>query len=210
MDPIATIRQRYGFDLPELYRELLSMGRFSTTPWENYLNLHECEWLSLEEIANYEFLDFQITSDGGFVPFGVSAGRDEYCWRLDWATEAEPPVVFCERGESGFGYAPHFQGFLYRQSLEEFAGYGGPENERGLASLQRTVAILAPNLPGPWSGHLRELAEHKFADWKKGKHGELYLVTKDELASVITEQLAFRHLNEPFLQDKERANRAKP
>lgn len=205
IDTIASIRNRYGFDFPELYRKLLEMGHFSTTPWENYLNLHECEWLSLEEIATYEFLDFQITSDGGFVPFGITARRDEYCWRIDWATEGEPPIVFCERGESGFGYAPHFQSFLYRQALEEFAGYGGPEDEKGLASLHRAVAILAPYLPGPWSRHLRELAERKFADWKKGNLGEVYLLAKDELEGLIAEQLAFSHLNEQFEQDKESA-----
>lgn len=186
------------------------MGHFSTSPWENNLNLHECEWLSLEEIATYKILDFQITSEGGFVPLGITARRDEYCWRIDWATEAEPPIVLCERGGSGFGYAPHFQEFLYRQALEEFAGIGSPEDEEGLASLQHTVAILAPYLPGPWSVHLRGLAERKFADWKKDKLGEVYLLAKDDLDGVIAEQLSFPHLNEAFVQDKERAKRAKP
>lgn len=202
MDTITSIRCRYGFDLPELYRKLLAKGHFAPKPWENYLNLHECEWLSLEEIAAYEFLDFQITSDGGFVPFGITARRDEYCWRIDWATEAEPPIVFCGRGESGFGYAPHFQGFLYRQALEEFAGYGGPENEKGLATLQRTVGILAPYLASPWAGQLRELADRRFAEWKMGKRGEVYLLAKDELEAVIAEQLPFSHLNERFEQEK--------
>ena len=207
MDTIAAIRQRYGFELPELYFRLLSTGHFSTKPWETYLNLHECEWLSLEEIATYEFMEFQITSDGGFVPFGISARRDEYCWKLDWATETEPPVVVCERGERGFGYAPHFQGFLYRQAIEAFAGCGGVENERSLSILQRTVHILTPYLPCPWSDHLRGLAEHKFSDWKKGNHGERFLVTKEEVAGVIAEQLDFPYLNESFVQDKTRAKR---
>jgi hypothetical protein len=202
----AAIRQRYGFEFPELYQKLLTLGCFSTTPWDNYLDLPECEWLSLDKIATYKFLDFQITSDGGFVPLAITSRRDEYCWRLDWLAESEPPIVFCERG---FGYAPHFQGFLYRQTLETFAGFGSPENPRGLAKLQRTVSILAPHLSARWSSHLNELAKYHFADWKKGKQGEMYLVEKNELSAAIIENLSFPHLNESFVLDKERAQRSK-
>lgn len=131
-DALTAIRTRYGCELPPSYCALLAKGHFSPSPWENFLALHDCEWLPLAEIAAYRFLSFQIASDGGFVPFAVSARRDEFCWRLDWAAGGEPPVVFCERGESGFGYAPHFQGFLFRKALEEFAGMGGVENPRGL------------------------------------------------------------------------------
>jgi hypothetical protein len=209
MDAIASIRERYGFEFPELYRTLLAKGHYSTTPWENLLDLRECEWLSLEEIATYEFLDFQITSDGGFVPFGISSRRDEFCWRLDWATGGEPPIVFCERGDSGFGFAPHFQGFLYRRALEEFAGYDGPSDERDLARLRHAVDILTPYLPGRWAGQLRGLAERDFGRWHRGPRGEIYLVPEDELNATIAEQLAFPHLNEKFIQDKDRVKRAR-
>jgi hypothetical protein len=210
MDAITSIRERYGFEFPELYRTLLAKGHFSTTPWENFLDLQDCEWLSLEDIASYEFLDFQITSDGGFVPLAISARRDEFCWRLDWATGAEPPIVFCERGESGFGYAPHFQGFLYRKALESFGGYDGPDSEKDLKRLRHAVDIISPYLPGAWSGQLLRLAQRDFAEWKRGKLGEVYLFPKEELKAVIAEHLAFAHLDEKFVQDKELlARRAK-
>lgn len=118
----------------------------------------------LPKIATYKFLDFQITSNGGFVPFAVSARGDEDCWRLDWAETTEPPVVLCERGENGYGYAPHFQGFLYRKALEEFAGYGGIERERDLKRLRHAVTLIAPSLPSAWAGRLQELAQREFGE----------------------------------------------
>lgn len=205
MDAAALIQQRYGYSPPDLYRTLRAAGHFSTTPWENYLSFHDCEWLSPEEIAGYEFLDFQITSDGGFVPFAVSSRRDEYCWRLDWSAGAERPVAFCERGEEGFGYAPDFRGFLYRKALEEFAGRGGCENEAGLGHLRRAVAIIAPHLPDPWADHLRGLARRDLGEWSRGRYGELYALSKAELEAAIGANLAFPHLDETFSLDKERA-----
>ncbi len=208
MDPQKLIQTRYGFALPDIYRALLVKGHFTTKPWKNYLSFDDCEWLSLDQIANYKFLDFQITSDGGFVPFAVSSRRDEYCWRLDWATGTESPVVFCEYGESGFGYAPDFRGFLYRKALEEFAGHNDFANDEGkLVELRQAVKIISPHLPTSWSNQLRELAACGLDDWHTGEYGELYVLPKSELADRIASQLAFPQLNETFAQDKERARR---
>lgn len=209
MDAHASIQQRYGFALPGLYRTLLAKGHFSTKPWKNYLGFDDCEWLSVEDIATSEFLDFQITSDGGFVPFAISARRDEWCWRLDWATSAEPPIAFCERGEGGFGFAPDFRGFLYRKALEEFAGhndFSGSANK--LADLQRAVKIITPHLPGSWGIQLGKLAKYKLSEWQKGDYGELYVLPKSEAEMLIADQLSFPQLNEAFVQDKERARGA--
>lgn len=208
MDAVASIRQRYGFALPDLYCTLLAKGHFSPQPWMNYLSLDGCEWLTLDAIASYEFLDFQITSDGGFVPFAVSSRCDEWCWRLDWAASAEPPVVFCERGETGFGYAPDFRGFLYRKALEEFAGYNDFAAGGGkLADLRRAVAVIATHLPGAWGEQLLALAKHELSGWRRGNAGELHVLPRSELEALIAERLAFPHLNETFAQDRERARR---
>lgn len=208
MDAQALIQKRYGFALPDLYQSLLANGHFTVKPWNNYLSFDDCEWLSLENIATYRFLDFQITSDGGFVPFAVSSRRDEYCWRLDWATGANSPIVFCEYGESGFGYAPDFRGFLYRKALEEFAGHNDiAGDESKLGELQRAVKIICQHLPTAWSNQLRELAACALDDWQEGEYGELYVLPKSELETRIADQLAFPHLNETFEQDKDRANR---
>lgn len=209
MDADTSIQQRYGFALPGLYRTLLARGHFSPRPWKNYLSFDDCEWLTLEAIATYEFLDFQITSDGGFVPFAVSGRRDEWCWRLDWAAQAGPPVVFCEHGENGFGYAPDFQGFLYRKALEEFAGHNDfAAQGRKLEDLRRAVAIITPHLPAAWGKQLRALATYDLSEWHRGDYGELYVLPKSELETLIAEHLAFPYLNETFIQDKERARRS--
>lgn len=204
------IRDRYHCDLPNSYCRVQAGGHFATTPWPNYLELNDCEWLSLEQIAAYKFLDFQITADGGFVPFALSARGDEYCFRLDWAADgAESPVVICERGESGVGYAPDFRGFLYRKALEEFGGQGGPENERGLIRLRHAVEIVLKYLPTRWSDRLNDLARVEFGEWQTGKYGSKCLLSQNELAALIESELAFPHLNEVFVQDRELLRRRK-
>ncbi len=197
-EAVRAIQQRYGFSLPELYLNLLSRGHFSVVPWDNYLSLSDCEWLSLPAIAEYKFLSFQIQSLGGFVPFAVTPRGDEYCWKLDWITSSEPAVVFCERGETGFGFAASFQGFLYRQTLEIFAGVGSPENEKGLRELRRSADILTPFLPSEWSGYVKELSAKPLSEWQTGKFGEKFLIAKAELQCILESQLAFEHLNERF------------
>jgi hypothetical protein len=211
MDAVASIQERYNFTFPELYRTLRANGHFSPQPWKNYLSFDNCEWLTLDAIANYKFLDFQITSEGGFVPFGVSSRNDEWCWRLDWATDLEPPVVFCEWGETGFGYAPDFRGFLYRNAMEEFAGSNDFATGSGkLADLQQAVAILSPHLPKTWGEQLQALAKHELNLWSRGNSGELYILPRRELEAIIADQLAFPHLNEVFMQDKARSKRLSP
>lgn len=210
MDTLAAIETRYGITLPKLYRDFLVQRHFSPEPWKNYLAFDDCEWLSPKAIESYKFLDFQISSDGGFVPFATTSRRDEFCWCLDWATGAEPPIVFCERGESGFGYAPDFRGFLYRKALEEFAGYNDFASDEGkLGDLQRAVKIISPHLPAEWAKQLRTLAEYDLDEWQEGDAGELYVLAPADLEARIGSQLAFAHLNESFEQDKERVNRSK-
>jgi len=56
--------------------------------------------------------------------------------------------------------------------------------------------MLAPHLSARWSSHLNELAKYHFADWKKGKQGEIYLVEKNELNDTIaTKRPDGRHMS---------------
>src|SRR5262245_53273534 len=103
-DPLAVIEERYGISLPHLYRTLSAAGHFDHHGGV-CLALTDVEWLRPQEIASYEFLDWQAPHKTWFVPFAMSARRDEWGWRLDWADGGEPPVVFCERGPEGYGYA---------------------------------------------------------------------------------------------------------
>ena len=161
MDQLQAIESRYGIVVPAAYRAMHAEGRF-TAGSENWLSLTDLEWLDLVEIAAYEFEHWQLAHAGGFVPFAVSARRDEWCWRLDWADGGELPIAFCEHGPEGYGYAPDFCGFLFCTLLEELSGSWVVEDEadaRGQAAVLRSVDAVLPHLPAAWADQC--------ADWPR-------------------------------------------
>jgi hypothetical protein len=104
----AAVEERYAFELPEVYRSLCAAGHFNHRGTD-CLNLIDVEWLTPEDIADYKFLDWQAPHKKWFVPFAMSARRNEWGWRLDWAGGGEPPVAFCERGPEGRGTACYWK-----------------------------------------------------------------------------------------------------
>jgi hypothetical protein len=204
MDPYAPIKQRYGFDLPETYRVLQGQGHLAL-PWEKYLVFQDCEWLNLEDIAEYEFNDWEIASDGGYVPFAITARHEPYCWRLDWAAGGEPAIVLCEQGEKAVCLAPDLRGLLYRLALEAFGGRNAFSNSAQTKDLSRAVDIVTPLLPKPWADRLQELRRRP---WKKADD-DLRVITWQECQDIIKSDLAFPHLDEKFIHDKEYLKRLK-
>jgi hypothetical protein len=208
MDALASITKRFEFTLPAAYKALLDGGHLGM-PWETYVVFDDFEWLAADAIAEYEFSKYSIASDGGFVPFAINGGGNPWCWRMDWTANGVTPVAFCE-GEKGLGYAPDFRGFLFRKALEEFAGANDlASSPKKHADLRRAVDIVAPHLPAAWTKRLRELAGHEMKKWQKGKFGELFVLPKDELNAIVAKELAFPHLDEKFIEDKELLKRAK-
>lgn len=157
----AAVEERYGFKLPEVYRLLSDAGHLDPRG-SDCLTLTDVEWLTPQDIAEYKFLDWQAPHKTWFVPFAISARRDEWGWRLDWAAGGEPPVVFCERGPEGYGYAPDFRGFLYHMLLEELSGtwlLENDEDKRGKQAVARSVEIVSPHLPKHWVARLKALLQ---------------------------------------------------
>lgn len=149
MNGNSHIESRYGIAIPELYRTLHAAGHFNAQSPDLYIAFTDHEWLTLEEIANYELADWQTISKQWFVPFSISARRDEWGWRRDWASSSgEPAVVFCERGPEGYGYAPDFRAFLYRMLLEELSGtwlLESHEDENGKRQLMKSIECICPH-----------------------------------------------------------------
>ncbi len=173
MDEYSVIEQRYGYRPPNVYRTMQKKGHFD---WHgpngspDDLFLTDLEWLSLQKIAEYKFFDWQV---GVLLPFAISARRDEWCWRLDWQQSAELPVVFCERGAIGYGFAPNFCGFLYRILLEEFSGtwlvdsFGTQGTQTRLC---RYVDFVRPYLPERWVRSLLSLAKREWVTLADGTY----------------------------------------
>jgi hypothetical protein len=207
MNEYEAIRLRYGFELPEPYRSLRDAGHLDAPPSQNHLAFYDCEWLSLRAIAEYSFNEWEITGDGMFVPFAITGRHEPYCWRLDWESGAEPPIVLCERCESGICLAPDFRGFLYRMALEAFAGRNDFLGEAKVEELHQTVNILASLLPAHWAQQLRDL---RGRPWQKDeKRGCLFILPQPECDAIIAAELTFPHLNEVFIHDKEYLKRQK-
>lgn len=192
------IEKRYGFSLPNEYLALRYSGHLTWPEPEPkvYLHLSDFEWLTPEEIARYDFFD-QIP---GLVPFAISARRDEWAWRTDWAVDGRVPVVFCGRTTSAAGYAPDFAGFLYRILLDEFSGTWitndfGPEGT--VAQFHRYVDWVAPLIPARFVAMLRWIlaSNPKLRTLADGSEG---VFPREEADRIAARDLAFPHFDEEF------------
>lgn len=210
MDPYTAIEQRYNFSIPASYRLLEARGHFDYKRGEdNYLAFDDCEWLSPEAIAKHEFNRWEIAIDGGFVPFAMNGRGEPYCWRLDWAADGgEPAIVHCERCEWAICLAPSFSGMLYRFAIEAFGGRNCiPEHAKYKDKLYRDVDILSEVLPPDWMARLRELRR---MPWRKDdKLNHALVISWQEAEELINADLAFPHLNEKFIHDKDYLERKK-
>lgn len=210
MNGYEKIQQRYGFALPQAYRDLQSQGRFDCgrVPCD-CLEFRECEWLTLDGIAEYQFNRWEIAVDGGFVPFAMTARHEPYCWRLDWGTAAvEPPIVLCERSERATCLAPNFCGFLYRMAVEAFATGSDPGTAAESQSrLLRAVEILANVLPPTWSARLFELRSQ--SGRSDGITGSSPVLSWEEGQRILQADLSFPRWNETFIHDKDYLKRVR-
>jgi hypothetical protein len=206
MDDYDLIKSRYSFRLPPLYRELQAEGCFDCTLPDKYIEFTDHEWMPLGAIAHHDFCEWQTNTRQFLVPFSHSARLDEWGWRLDWASGDEPPVVFCERGPEGRGFAPNFCGFLYRMLLEEFSGtwvVESLEDEKGKAKIRRAVEVICPRLPQDWAQRIVELSRRP---WYVAKDKTICVYPRAECDRIIEKDLAFAHMNEVFQQELEDGN----
>lgn len=203
MDEYDSIKARYSFRLPPLYRELQAAGYFDHAQPTTYIEFTDHQWKSLKAVASHQFCDWQTHTRTFFVPFSHSARRDEWGWRRDWITGDEPAVVFCERGPEGRGFAPDFRGFLYRMLLEELSGtwlLENPQDEEGKATICRVVEVIGP----PTSARVgRRIDELSRQPWYTDKTGTICVFPRSECDRIIEQDLAFPHLNEVFQQEAE-------
>ncbi|HND53470.1 MAG TPA: SMI1/KNR4 family protein [Pirellulaceae bacterium] len=206
MHSYEPIEQRYGFPVPELYRSLKARGAFDHRRGAgdaSRLQFYDFEWLEPDGIVDFKFNAWELAVDGGFVPFAITGRHEPYCWRLDWSADGgEPPVVVCERSEYAICLAPNFGGFLYRMAIEAFAGRNDMVATPSAAEeLGRAVDLLVEVLPARWSARLSDL---RGRSWRRDdKTGSMIVVPWEEAEQLIREDLAFTHLNEKFIHDKD-------
>jgi hypothetical protein len=164
-DIYRRIEQRYGFAIPEEYRQMRARGWFDcadgTMPYFNpasrfYLWMNDMEWMSLHDILEFEFPSY---CKPGFIPFAFTAGGDHWCWYPEHTSNGITPAMHCPRdSKMGEYYAPHFLGALYRQALSFAAEpLDAKEELEARQHLKRWFDDLGPLFPFGWRETLAAL-----------------------------------------------------
>ncbi len=158
------IEERFGIAVPPEYRLLEARGLLSCPKPGHasqfqfpgtYLWLHEMEWMTPEQIANFRFEVYHLQQ---FVPFAFTGGGDYWCWQSD-PSGGTPSVWLCYHDdEFASYYAPDFKTALYRQVLDFCRDSGNDEAMDPQAFLRRWIADFGEVFPEPWLGRLETLA----------------------------------------------------
>ena len=210
------IEARYGFNLPQEYRQLSERGwltldrpaaNISTVPGDGYLYLCDMEWYSLEDIVAFEFPEYCEPHLPHLVPFAFTGGGDYWCWQTDMSDHRGTRVLLCPHdSNSAVIYAPSFATALYRQALQ----YASSEVDgtqvgfaEGQAFLRRWSVDLAFVLPAEWCRVLAELAARPPFEWSHcwGRYTsrQTSFLSPDELRQIEARDLQFAELDRATL-----------
>jgi hypothetical protein len=195
------IEDRYAFCFPSEYTAMHRKGWLQFDPARRglpqpYLWMNEMEWLSLQDMLDFEFPTY---CKPGFVPFAFTGGGDHWCWYPEHAADGVTPVVLCPRDSTaGEFYAPSFTGSLYRQILDFACSWIKPAEEaEARTHLKRWLDDLCPFFPAAWRVVVAALHNAPLKQWESGTivHG---LLLPDEHRSIIHRDLVFPRLDEQF------------
>jgi len=186
------IESKYGFSIPDPYRQMHQLGWFDARDRAGYLWVFQAEWLTPQEILSYDRLDYHKP---GFVPFAFTGAGDNWCW---WPSEHS--VVLCPHDclEGEFD-APDFLGSIYRRTLEYAGGGFDRENEREARQQLRDWAARFTRFFQPaWIDTLIAASQAPLTRWERGyDHGWGFL-SLDEQEAIVRRDLPFDRLGERF------------
>src|SRR3974390_1113596 len=180
--------KRCAYEVPKECRRLLERGwltldrpasAISATPGDGYLFMHEMEWYGLEEIATFDFPEFDRPHLPGLVPFAFNGASDYWCWQRDKTYEHGTRVLLCYHDTgSAVIFAPNFQTALYRQALAYATYWVGSKNvslAEGRAYLHRWAVDLASIFSPVWCKVVSDLSPRQPVEWmdRQGRHTTL-------------------------------------
>jgi hypothetical protein len=204
MDALLQVEQKYGFTLPSAYRSFVERG-YIRYPGENYLWVHEAEWLPPPEMLNQG--GFWGKPKPGLVAFAFSGGRDLWAWQTkNKSQDGEPMIAYCPRDSyEGSWYAPSFLGWLYRVSLEYASSMWDEESETK-ANLQRWASVLREFDKQGWSDLVRSIASRPVVAANSGPCGqraENSLINRREVNDRIVAAFGPAFIGSPYVWDLE-------
>jgi hypothetical protein len=191
------VMQLYG---PGDRAPLMSDAEWDSWLQDRYLNgppkllFSDIEWLSPLEIATW---DYGYGRRRELIPFATNARMDVYAWYLPWSEDQQWPVVFSPREElDATGYAPDFEGFLFRAFLEECSGSWlgesfGIENVARL--LERSLSAVSCHLSEGGTELIRDLLSRP----TRSDEPDIFAtITEQEATETARRILAFEHFDE--------------
>ena len=193
------IQKRYGFEIPQEYREMHERGWFAAdhsykSRGTDYLWMNDMEWLDPLQILELEF-PFPDCHTDNFVPFAMTAGGDYWCWYPAFAEGGVAPVAQCPHDSIiGEIYAPHLYGAMYRQALE-YAIYFDEDADEVRAQINEWLGRLGPHWPRSWRDQLQEISARPLQTRPGVVNG---LISEEEYKSIVRRDLSFSRLGEEF------------
>ncbi len=206
MDYYSAIQQKFGFVIPEPYRELERRGFLALDgpasvaemmkPGSGYLYLYDMEWYTPQQILEYELDEYHLP---GFVPFAFTGRADHWCWQPDCSTDRGTRVVLCPHDyELATIYAPDFVSAAYRHILE-YTCYGvdSSDDESVIrAFLDRWIVDLRDVLQESWCERISLIRDKKLAAWSMPGAASQGLITEDELQTIVTQDIAYPDMDQ--------------
>jgi hypothetical protein len=187
------VKARFGFSLPEDY---LRFWRAGLLPRERAtaLNFSRYWLLSPDQIVDRRWPEYKIKQ---LVPCARTGGGDHYCWYVPESGDVW--MADCPRdSDIATGFAPHFEGFIFRALLEEFADSWLIEDPQEMTATYKDYArrvgeVMRPN----WTEILIKLASQgpTINEWE-----HLQVFSWREAQAIVNAELAFPMLNKEFAQ----------
>ena len=205
MNTITKLEAYYGVPFPRGYRDW-SLKKYidHRDSMDNYLWVHEAEWIPPDEIPDHDLWRSNIIH--GLIPFAFSGAGDNWCWNTQVNNgNSEYEVLYCWRDEElAEKFAPTFPAWFYRNCLNYAAGAIDKDDdgiEKARTNLRSWSQKLSEIHSGPWVEHLSLLAETQPSEYKHPKLRDSVRMF-GFITAMDVEQIVADQFGRCYLEDK--------
>lgn len=223
---LQDIEKKYGFEYPELYKQLykdgmLYMGEFDPN-WHSEicpklkenppllfhiydfklmdLKIIDAEIKELSDPENYR----KINKEFKFIPFGRSYGGDHYCFFLNEENNGDIPVVFVWHDLNEVEYlGKNLQDFMFRALLTDMAYIDEEVSDKEFRyNLEMVYLSHKKYLTEKQQNILQAILNLEIKEYEithpNSKENARGLLTYEEKDRILTEIISFDKMNTSF------------
>ena len=194
------IEKKYNFRIPDDYKSMHSRGFFSLEKPAHaydlldskYVWVNEMEWLSLDEILNYEKDEW---SKDGFVPFAFNGAGEKWCWYPEYKSGNDVPIVLLPDGDTGEFYAQNFTQSLFRQIID-FISFSIDEDdfEEQIKYLRKWSSVFKEYFRDEWILEISKILQESSQNFEALEAN----IESDYCDKMVNKFLDFDKLDEEF------------